>query len=130
MCFFEFLQQDGAYRVFLADLIRNRDLTEEVLSFNGTWALAQMGEERDLETSDPRVMRAVIVQMGGFYELMYHCLMAGDMMDVAFELSLVVRAFVVALGYDEQEAATAISPEVANEERIADAVSKVNAVLL
>ena len=89
-----------------------------------------MGEERDLETSDPRVMRAVIVQMGGFYELMYHCLMAGDMMDVAFELSLVVRAFVVALGYDEQEAATAISPEVANEERIADAVSKVNAVLL
>lgn len=129
VCYFEFLLQEGAYREFLADLIRNRDLTEDVLSFNGSWALAQLGKGA-FESSDARVVRAVVVQMGGFYELLYHCLQRDERIDIAFELRLVMAAFAQALGYDQAELKRLLPREAVAPARMKAAVRKVNAVLL
>ncbi|MDO4399416.1 MAG: TetR/AcrR family transcriptional regulator [Coriobacteriia bacterium] len=130
VCYFEFLLQENAYRTFLADVTRNRDLTEEVLSFNGGWALEKMGREDSLNEANPQVTRAVIVQMGGFYELLYHCLQRGGDIDVPAELHLVMRAFSQALGYTDAQIAQDMPLSTANAERIAAAVSQVNRVLL
>jgi len=130
VCFFEFLLQEKGYRAFLADVIRNRDLTEEVLSFNGDWALAQLGVPDGFEASDARVVRAVIVQMGGFYELLYRCLTVGEHIDVAYELQLVMSAFSEALGYGAGEIARLLPLEAADPARVQAAVQCVNTVLL
>ena len=130
VCYFEFLLQEGAYRTFVADVTRNRDLTEEVLSFNGGWALEKMGREDSFNDADPQVMRAVIVQMGGFYELLYHCLQRGGGIDVPAELHLVMRAFAQGLGYTDAQIARDMPLSAASAERIAAAVLKVNRALL
>ena len=41
-CYFEFLLQHG-YRQFLLDIIASRELTEDILAFNQSWALTHIG---------------------------------------------------------------------------------------
>ena len=79
----------------LADVIRDRDLTGEVLAFNAGWALKRSGAASGDVPDD--VMRTVVTHMGGFYELLYFCLKEGLPFDVRTELPPVVKAFEDAL---------------------------------
>ena len=79
----------------LADVIRDRDLTGEVLAFNASWALERSGAASEDVPDD--VMRTVVTHMGGFYELLYFCLKEGLPFDVRTELPPVVKAFEDAL---------------------------------
>lgn len=93
--FFQKLLATEGTRAFLLDIIRSRDLTEEVLAFNASWAIERaVGGAQDVPAP---VMRSVRVHMGGFYELLYHCLKTGEPMDVQSELASVVNAFARAL---------------------------------
>lgn len=93
--FFEWLLGKGGYARFLADVIRDRDLTGEVLAFNADWALKRSGAASGNVPDD--VMRTVVTHMGGFYELLYFCLKEGLPFDVRAELPSVVKAFEDAL---------------------------------
>ena len=68
--------------------------------------------------------------MGGFYELLYHCLQRDERIDIAFELRLVMVAFAQALGYDQAELKRLLPREAVAPARMKAAVLKVNAVLL
>lgn len=111
VCYFAYLlREQNGYRTFLLDIVRSRDLTEDVLAFNGTWALKRALDGEP--TLDDAVMRVVIVRMGGFYELLYHCLKSGADIDVAKELAGVVQAFMAALGTSDQQAVNEVSPKL------------------
>lgn len=104
-CYFAFLLQSEGYRTFLLDIIRGRDLTESILAFNADWALERVdgpSSDDDLQ----RVMRSVVVHMGGFYELLYHCLKNDKPFDPGRELHPVMEAFMCALGHDRDEVQT------------------------
>lgn len=112
-CFFGFLMQRG-YRRFLTDIIASRELTETMLAFNAAWALPRTGlplPEGDAHTA---VMHSVIVHMGGFYELLYHCLKTGEAMDVPARLAVVVDAFAEALGEDDAQVSPSDGAEAAS----------------
>lgn len=90
-CFFAFLLQENGYRTFLHDVIKSRERTQNVLSFNASWALARI----DLPTGidlEP-ILQEVIVSMGGFYELMYYCLQTGKPFAMSKRLAVVVEHF-------------------------------------
>ena len=124
-CFFEFLLQDEGYRQFLSDIIRNRDMTENILSFNEAWALAHIDAPKDEQMSDA-VMRSVTVQMGGFYELLYLCLKKGYDFDPAEELRPVMAAFMKALGHSDAEIASSIDGHVPDADRVRKAVKSMS----
>jgi AcrR family transcriptional regulator len=134
VCYFAYLlhEPDG-YRTFLLDIVRSRDLTEDVLAFNVQWALKRSQDGRttpdDDVVVDDAVMRAVIVRMGGFYELLYHCLKNGVDIDVAKELADVVRAFMVALGSSQTRANRAVSPKLMDDVDLASVVADMDAQL-
>ena len=96
-CYFGFLMRHG-YRQFLTDIISGRDTTETMLAFNGGWALAHAGLPTPQGDDRIAFTHAVIVHMGGFYELLYYCLKTGEAMDVPAALAYVVNAFATALG--------------------------------
>ena len=101
-CYFGFLMERG-YRRFLADIITSRETTETMLAFNGGWALAHAGVPMPEGPALTAVKHAVITRMGGFYELLYHCLKTGEAMDVPAELAVVVDAFARAVGEGDGE---------------------------
>ncbi|MBR2790639.1 MAG: TetR/AcrR family transcriptional regulator [Eggerthellaceae bacterium] len=101
-CYFGFLMQRG-YRRFLTDIIASRETTETVLAFNGAWALAHSGVPMPEGPALTAVMHAVITHMGGFYELLYHCLKTGEAMDVPARLAVVVDAFARVVGEGGEE---------------------------
>lgn len=97
--FFETLLANSGTRTFLLDIIRSRDLTESVLAFNTQWALAHSDAANGSADYDQvEVERSVILHMGGFYELLYHCLKNERPFDVAAELKWVVEAFAQSMG--------------------------------
>ncbi len=93
--FFELLLSKPGTRTFLLDVISSRALTESVLAFNAGWAIEHFDTPPTYDEAALR--RLVIVRMGGFYELLYHCLKAGEPIDVAKELGAVVDAFAKAM---------------------------------
>ena len=112
-CYFEFLLQHG-YRQFLLDIIASRELTEDVLAFNQSWALTHIGALRLDQPSQADVTRSVVMHMGGFYELLYHCLSNDEAFDIAESLRYVMEGFVLSLGASEETARNlfAGSPDV------------------
>ncbi len=89
--FFEELLESPGTRTFLLDVISSRALTEGVLAFNTEWSINHFDVPEGCDES--RLRHVVILKMGGFYELLYHCLKSGEPMDVAAELRSVVNAF-------------------------------------
>ncbi len=89
--FFEELLASAGTRTFLLDVISSRALTEGVLAFNTEWAIGHFDVTGGCDMA--RLRHVVILKMGGFYELLYHCLKSGEPMDVAAELRGVVDAF-------------------------------------
>ena len=102
-CYFEFLLQHG-YRQFLLDIIASRELTEDILTFNQSWALTHIGARQLDKLSEENVTRSVVMHMGGFYELLYHCLRNDEPFDIADGLRYVMEDFVLALGTPEETA--------------------------
>lgn len=102
-CFFAHLLERG-YDRFLLDIIESREMTESVIAFNGAWALQRTGETPVSDEAQQRIMRVVVIHMGGFYEWLYHCLRSGLPFDVPQELAPVMRAYVQALGVPPQQA--------------------------
>lgn len=129
-CYFVFLLQKDGYRKFLADVIRDRDLTDEILLFNAGWALAHSGGAGESPNVQSRVMRSVIVQMGGFYGLLHHCLKYDEPFDVASELRVVMEAFLSALGYSKAKISRLLPVGHPVEKEVKSVVRKINAVLL
>ncbi len=89
--FFEELLGSPGTRAFLLDVISSRALTEGVLTFNTEWSINHFDVPEGCDVA--RLRHVVILKMGGFYELLYHCLKSGEPMDVAAELRSVVGAF-------------------------------------
>lgn len=127
-CYFEFLLQEGGYSEFLLDVLRSRDLTENILTFNTRWAMDRI-DSLSREHEDTAPLRAVIVQMGGFYELLYHCLKEGEPIDPYAELRPVMVAFMGSLGYTDQQTTTALSGSAPSRKRIASVVAAMNAAM-
>lgn len=127
-CFFGYFLRDEGWRRFLLDIISSRDLTESVLAFNARWAIDHSGVEMTEELSD-KVLRSVIVQMGGFYELLYSRLKSGRPFDAGEELLEVMRAFMRALGLSGSKADEILERRAAGEEQIAQAVERMACAL-
>lgn len=104
---FAYLTREDGYRCFLEDVLGSRELTEDVLAFNGTWAFRYLG--RGAEELDAATMDSVVMSMGGFYELLYHCLKEDRQMDVAGGLHRVMLAFMEPLGYAGERAAALLA---------------------
>ena len=102
-CYFEFLLQHG-YRQFLLDIIASRELTEDILAFNQSWALTHIGALGLDQLSQADVTRSVVMHMGGFYELLYHCLRNDEPFDIGGGLRYVMEDFVLALGTPKETA--------------------------
>lgn len=100
---FAFLCKSDGYLRFLQDVLGSRELTEDVLAFNGSWAFAYLG--RDEHALDAETMDSVIMGMGGFYELLYHCLREERRMDIAAGLHRVMATFMEPFGYTPERAA-------------------------
>ena len=100
--FFTYFLQSSGGRRFLFDIIQSRDLTEEVLAFNASWAFERINIQG--QTQQKRLMHTVIVQMGGFYELLYHCLKNDESIDVIAGLKTVMTFFAEALAHSEDDA--------------------------
>lgn len=92
--FVHFMQSSGG-RNFLFDIIQSRDSTEEVLAFNADWAFEHIDIQD--QAQQKKLMHTVIVQMGGFYELLYHCLKNNESCDVIEGLKTVMTFFAQAL---------------------------------
>lgn len=95
--FLEGLLQDKGKATFLRDIIRSRDLTEDVLAFNTKWAFSRLEESYANISDNHLAQRAIIFNMGGFYELLYHCLKDDEPIDLESELDAVVGAFLDAM---------------------------------
>lgn len=93
--FFETLLSKPGTRAFLSDIISSRELTESVLAFNYEWAMSRITIPKEVEKE--KVLRTVIVRMGGFYELLFWCVNNGKHFDVEEEIGIVVDAFKGAL---------------------------------
>ncbi len=131
--FFAFLLQKEGYRTFLFDVIKSRDLTVDVLAFDLSWALEFIERNTsDMKAirSDANVDRSVIVHMGGFYELLYHCLKADEPFDVGDGLFDVLEAFLMAFGYERCQAEELLAPGRMDRSELADAVAVLNGRLL
>ncbi|NMM97799.1 TetR/AcrR family transcriptional regulator [Bifidobacterium olomucense] len=92
--FFSILIEDKGWRQFLLDILKSRELTEQVLAFNARWAFTYIGQE-------PRdgAFEEVVVSMGGFYELLYYRLKHNKSIDVKPRLEKVVNEFMQTLDY-------------------------------
>ncbi len=130
--FFAFLLQKKGYRQFLYDVIKSRDLTEDVLAFDLSWALqfVTIDIPDSSESANADVDRSVILRMGGFYELLYHCLKNDLPFDVSAGLNDVLVAFIVALGYTKEQATEFLAPGMMDEAELESAVSVLNERLL
>ncbi len=131
--YFAFLLQTNGYRLFLLDVISSRDLTEAVLAFNVSWALGFTGYDTANEPKHfklDEVNRSVIVHMGGFYELLYHCLKNEQPFDVEAELRDVLEAFICALGYDHDQAIDLLASGTMSDADLEAAVASLNERLL
>lgn len=126
-CYFAFFLQDEGHRVFLLDIIRSRDLTESVLAFNANWALEHAGAPASAMRNDA-TLHAVIVHMGGFYELLYWCLKNERHFDPARELEPVIQAFAQSLGRDGES--SAVSESLVFPQRIEQAARAMDAALI
>lgn len=93
--FFDSLISKPGTSRFLLDIISDRALTEAVLAFNFDWVMAHVGVAP--QPNAEAAQRAVIKQMGGFYDLLYWCLKNDRPFDVRGELAPVVEAFASAL---------------------------------
>lgn len=92
--FFESLLATEGKRQFLQDIIRSRDLTEDVLAFDTQWALSHVDKSILPDENDGKAERTVIMHMGGFYELLYHSLKSGEPIDdLANEIERIVDVF-------------------------------------
>lgn len=92
--FFNSLLETEGKRTFLQDIIRSRDLTEDVLAFNTQWALSHVESNKAQGSSSKQAERSIIVHMGGFYELLYHSLKTNEPFDdLRAEIEAAVRAF-------------------------------------
>ncbi len=131
--FFAFLLQRQGYRRFLYDVIKSRDLTEDVLAFDLNWALGFVKQDRSDEQEvlgNTEIGRSVIVHMGGFYELLYHCLKNDQPFDVSAGLNDVLVAFIGALGFDRNQALELLAPGLMSEEELKSTVESLNDRLL
>ncbi len=131
--YFTFLLQENGYQMFLYDVIRSRDLTEAVLAFNVSWALSFTGYETEEQSEHSEVNavdRSAIVHMGGFYELLYHCLKNKQFFDVKAELHDVLEAFVCALGYEHDQAINMLTSGTMSDAELKSAVASLNERLL
>ncbi len=93
--FFDTLLAKPGTSRFLFDIISDRALTEAVLAFNFDWVMAHVGAAP--QPNADAAQRAVIKQMGGFYDLLYWCLKNSRPFDVRSEIAPVVEAFAAAL---------------------------------
>ncbi len=115
-CFFTYLLQDEGRRTFLVDILRNRDLTEATLTFDAQWALSRM---RAVSSADhDTIMRTVMVYMGGFYELLYYCLVNNQPINPTEELQPVLAAFAAVLGFDKEAVKARLKNNAPSAERV------------
>lgn len=104
--FFGYLLQDGRYARFLKDVTSDLDLVETVLVFDLSWAMdyARLANR----TGESQIAESVVMTMGGFYALLHYDLAHGLKMDVRRHLRVVMREFMVATGFSDVEANTAL----------------------
>lgn len=86
--FFDRLLSDEGWRRFLLDILSSRELSDQVLVFNARWAFDYVGHAPRDEAFDE-----IVVNMGGFYELLYYKLRHGLTIDVKPRLRVVVDGF-------------------------------------
>lgn len=104
--FFTYFMSTPGSRLFLRDIVGDMKLTDSVLSFNLNWAM-QYGKQAD-RVNDAEVSESVIVSMGGFYALLYHCLTRGLDFDIAKNLHRVMLSVMLALGFEEKQSIKAL----------------------
>ncbi len=122
-CFFTYLIENEGRRTFLRDILRNRDFSGAILNFDAEWALARMSGSREYDKT--AVLRSVMAYMGGFYELLYYCLVNDLPIDPAEELQTVVVAFAVVLGFDKDATRALLRENTPSAERIEKVVRAV-----
>lgn len=105
--FFAFFMGSEGAKLFLRDIVGSMKLTENVLAFNLSWAMSYAKQSDKI--NDPEVSDSVIVSMGGFYSLLYHCLTNDLDFDIAKNLHRVMMSVMVALGFDEKESRKALA---------------------
>lgn len=94
VCTFTFLLDRGFSR-FLLEILESRAITEALLAMNVEWSLARTGP--GFAADREKLVRAVVTNMGGFYDYLYHCLSVGKAFDVADCLATSVYASATAL---------------------------------
>lgn len=124
-CFFAFLLQSDGRRRFLLDIIRSRDLTESILAFDIDWTLERLAVFCDKETYSDLV-RSTTVHMGGFYELLFHCLKNDLGFNPRKELQQVLRALAQVLSYDPKALEKAFGDSTFLDIDISKALSEMN----
>ncbi len=110
--YFEHLLDGDAYKTFLIDILRSRDLTEGVLAFNMEWAftyIKQQQPEMIPDTITPAILQSVVTYMGGFYEWMYFCLKNNVSLDIPATLYPVIFNLMIEFGIGEQESRIILS---------------------
>lgn len=102
--FFELLLQDEGGRRLLLDTSASREITSQVLNFEMDWGREFIASERTV--SEEKWTNDIIVSMGGFYELLYQKLLAGEEIDIGTHLGRVVRSIMHDHGwaYDDAKA--------------------------
>ena len=96
-CTFTFLLEKGFSR-FMLEMLESRTIAEALLSMNVDWTIEHMADGRP-ESHD--VTQTVIMDMGGFYDYMYHCLANDEGFDVAGCLATSVHSSAQALSPDK-----------------------------
>lgn len=114
---FHFLMRTENGTTLLLDSVSDRQLTSKSILFDYAWGMDFLQQENKMST-DEKLEYDIIVAMGGFYELLYHCLSNGRDFDIGVHLGRVVRSIMHDYNYSYDEAKAFVAAHVMTEKEI------------
>lgn len=95
-------------RRFFCDVLENRILTDETISTDFQWSIAYvLGTDAVQSDDDTNAANAthqdIVVNMGGLYELMFHCIRHNTTFNIAARLEPVFQSFAHLAGVTKKE---------------------------
>lgn len=88
--------------VFLLDILDSRSLTNTIIGFDFEWSLGKAIQKLESIENHKDFFDTTIVNMGGFYELLYACVKDGREFDIAKRLRPVILDLMIEFGIDEE----------------------------
>lgn len=76
------IMRDNSFRRFFSDLLEDRKLINELIERDYMWSAGFVNSAPDETVIPEESLQDVQVNMGGLYELMYHCITTGTNFDV------------------------------------------------